>query len=441
MNKKNQDQISTSKIGRASKIASAGFKVGGNYLKYYAKKFINSDTKRDELDSENAKDLYKTLSELKGGPLKIAQMLSMTEEMLPKAYTQQFGQAQNRVMPLSYPLIRRTIKKGLGKSIESIFDDFSQHAVNAASIGQVHRATIKDQTFAVKIQYPGVADSIQSDIRMVKPLAVQLFGLDSKQIEPYMKEVEAKLYEETDYDYELRQSQFISDACKHLENVSFPTYYPEYSGNKILTMSWMDGIPFTDWLNSNPSQEARNQVGQTLWDFYQFQIHTLHLLHADPHPGNFLIGKNNELQVIDFGCTKELPADFYASYIKLLDPELLEDTPRLVNVLKELEVFDESEPQEVKDLVMVVFSSLFNLVSIPFYQKTFDFSDPKYFEEIYKTGEQIQQNKELRSVSARGSRHFIYFNRTYFGLYQLLHLLKANISTYQPYTSQKENKA
>lgn len=428
---KKQDKIAVSKLERAGKLLGAGAKVGGNYIKHYAKKLVSSDVSEEELDRENAKDIYGTLSKLKGGPLKIAQMLSMGDDMLPRAYTEQFALAQRSVTPLSYPLIQRTFKKQLEKSPEEIFDEFSTSAVNAASIGQVHKGRIGDQWYGVKVQYPGVADSIRSDLRMVKPLAVQLMGVSSAEIDPYMKEVETKLLEETDYELEIAQSMQIAEGCASLQDVIFPEYLPELSGKRIITMTWIEGMAIDDWLATGPDQSERDRIGQILWDFYQFQIHELRKVHADPHPGNFLITTDNKLGVVDFGCMKKLPEAMYEAYLDLLRPELLQNEKALTEVLQKIELLTDDDTPRVRELVREIFVSVFELVSKPFHTDYFDFGDPTYFQTMYKVGEGFHHNKEMKRVSARGSKHFIYFNRTYFGLYQLLHKLKARVHTSQ----------
>ncbi|MBT8220321.1 MAG: AarF/ABC1/UbiB kinase family protein, partial [Bacteroidia bacterium] len=261
---KEQTKIPVSKVRRASKFVSTGVKVGGNYLKHYAKKAINQKVSQVDLDEENANDIFNALSELKGSALKAAQMLSMDQGILPKAYADKFQMAQNSAPPLSYPLVVRTFQKNLGLKPLQIFDTFSRSAVNAASIGQVHQATKNGKTLAVKVQYPGVADSVSNDLRIAKPPAARIMNVRIKDLEPYMEEVESKLIEETDYELELKRSMEITKLCGGLNNVVFPEYYPKYSSSRVLTMDWINGTHFNDWLASEPDQASRNRIGQAL---------------------------------------------------------------------------------------------------------------------------------------------------------------------------------
>ena len=233
------DYIPTSKIQRATKLVQTGAKVGVNYLKYYSAKMVNPEMNRDKLNEDNAEDIYDGLKSLKGSALKVAQMLSMDKSFLPQAYVEKFSLSQFSVPPLSAPLVLKTFKNNFGKSPYEIFDEFNANSVNAASIGQVHKATKNGKNLAVKIQYPGVANSISSDLALVKPIAIRMFNLQGKDSDKYFKEVEDKLIEETNYLLELNQSQEVGKACKKIENLIFPDYYPEFSSN------YYDGLD--DW--------------------------------------------------------------------------------------------------------------------------------------------------------------------------------------------------
>ncbi len=430
---KSQNKIPTSKVQRASKFVKTGIKVGGNYIKHYTKKALNQPTSKAELDEDNARDIYESLSQLKGSALKVAQMMSMDKNMLPQAYRDRFAMSQYSAPPLSGPLVIKTFQKYFGKSPSQLFDQFDMKAVNAASIGQVHLAYKNDKKLAVKIQYPGVADSISSDLKMVKPFATTILGLPNKDIEKYLAEVETKLVEETDYELELKRSVEISEACSHIPHLRFAKYYPEFSSKKILAMDWLDGQHLLEFVAQNPSQEIRNQIGQALWDFYDFQMHQLKAVHADPHPGNFIMNLDGSLAIIDFGCVKEIPEDYYQNYFVVINPHVLEDEARMLDIfyLNEF-LLPKDSPEQVK-FFTGLFKQMIELLCRPFRQDTFDFSDDQYFKEIFDFGEKLSTMPEVRqSKEARGSRHSLYINRTYFGLYNILNELKAEVKTTRP---------
>ncbi len=430
---KEQQSIPTSKVARATKFVTTGVKIGGNYLKYNVKKLVDSSTTKEQLHTDNATDIYDSLSELKGSALKVAQMLSMDRNVLPRAYVDRFQMSQYSAPPLSGPLVVKTFKNYFGKTPGELFDTFEMAAMNAASIGQVHLATKDGKKLAVKIQYPGVANSISSDLKMVKPMAVRLFGLNENDIERYMGEVESKLLEETDYDLELKRSVEISEACAHIPNLIFPKYYPELSASRILTMDWLDGLHMKDFLLTNPSQEIRDQIGQALWDFYDFQVHQLRQVHADPHPGNFLMRPDGTMGVIDFGCVKVIPEFFYDNYFALINPDTVEDEARTEGIFYNLEFLVKSDTVADKKLFSDLFKTMIGLLGKPFAVDEFDFGDETYFDSVYAFADELAKIEELKnSKVARGSQHGLYINRTYFGLYSMLNELKAKVVTTKP---------
>jgi predicted unusual protein kinase regulating ubiquinone biosynthesis (AarF/ABC1/UbiB family) len=424
------DRIPTSKIQRASKLISTGVKIGGNYLKYYGEKITNPESARDNLNTNNAEDIYDGLKNLKGSALKFAQMLSMEKNFLPQAYVEKFSLSQFSVPPLSAPLVLKTFRKYFGKSPQEMFDTFDANAVNAASIGQVHKATAGGKELAVKIQYPGVAESISSDLALVKPIAMSMFNIQAKDSDKYFREVETKLFEETNYNLELTQSNEVVKACSHIRNLRFPNYYPEYSCERVLTMDWMTGKHLSEWVKTEPSQDAANKVGQALWDFYMFQVHELKKVHADPHPGNFLVDDNHNLIAIDFGCMKEIPEQFYKPYFELADARNLNDPVAFKQGLIALEILMDKDTAQERIYFSTLFHEILSLLTQPFQAATFDFSDETFFGRLAALGEKYANDKELKKMNVnRGSKHFIYINRTFFGLFSLLHDLKATVST------------
>ncbi|MDN4164229.1 AarF/ABC1/UbiB kinase family protein [Cytophagales bacterium LB-30] len=430
---KEQTQIPTGKVARASKFIQTGAKVGGNYLKHYTKKLFDPEMSREELDQSNAEDIYNSLSELKGSALKVAQMMSMDKNILPTAYQQKFTMAQYSAPPLSYPLVVKTFRQYFNSGPDALFDTFTKNAVNAASIGQVHKATKGDKTYAVKIQYPGVANSISSDLKIVRPFAMRLLNVSGADLDRYMGEVEEKLIEETDYELELTRGTDIAQKCAHIKGIFFANYYPEWSSRQILTMDWLDGHHLGEFLRLNPSQEIRNAIGQALWDFYHFQIHELRQVHADPHPGNFIMREDGTLGIIDFGCIKVIPEDFYTGYFSLLRKDVHTQPEEINRLYNELEFLSPKDTPREREVFMELFQAMTSLLGRPFHSEKFDFGQEAYFQEIFQIGEKFSQMKEIRNSSqARGSRHGLYVNRTYFGLYNLLHDLKAHINTTKP---------
>jgi predicted unusual protein kinase regulating ubiquinone biosynthesis (AarF/ABC1/UbiB family) len=388
---------------------------------------------KSELNEDNATDIYKSLSELKGSALKVAQMLSMDKNLLPQAYVDKFTQSQYNAPPLSGPLIVQTFKKYFGKTPDQIYEKFNIRSSNAASIGQVHQAELNGKKLAVKIQYPGVGDSISSDLKLIKPFAFRMLGMSEKELDIYMREVEERLLEETDYELEVRRSIEFSEACANLDNIVFPQYYPELSSKRIITMDWLEGKHLREYLATNPSQESRDLIGQALWDFYNFQQHELRAVHADPHPGNFMITTDGKLGAIDFGCIKEMPDDFYYPFFSLTSTNLFDDKEETIKAFRRLEMILPNDTPAQIEFYHTMYKHMISLFAKPYITDNFDFGETAFFDELFGFGEKVSKMPEFKQ--ARGVKHFIYVNRTNFGLYNILHELKARVKTdtYKPH--------
>ena len=434
------NQIPITKIQRATKIVKTGAKVGVNYIKYFGNRITQEQEQaKKTLDNANADDIYDGLKNLKGSALKVAQMLSMEKSIMPATYVEKFSLSQFSVPPLSPALVNKTFRKYFGKSAHEIFDKFDTTSVNAASIGQVHQAEKGGKKIAVKIQYPGVAGSISSDLSLIKPIAIRMFNIKGKDSDKYFKEVEEKLIDETNYILEVDQSIEIAAACKHIPNMRFPEYYKEYSTDRIISMEWMNGLHLTEFAAQNSDPVLANKIGQSLWDFYMYQIHVLRKMHADPHPGNFLVSKEQELIALDFGCMKSLPDEFYYPYFTLSEKENINNRSLFEKKLYELEILRSDDSKKELDFFKEVFHDLLSLFTQPFHTDYFDFSDKIFFDALSNMAQEFAQKTELRKYNGnRGSKHFIYVNRTFFGLYNQMHELKAtHIEIKSPMTLKK----
>jgi predicted unusual protein kinase regulating ubiquinone biosynthesis (AarF/ABC1/UbiB family) len=199
-------------------------------------------------------------------------------------------------------------------------------------------------------------------------------------------------------------------------------------------------LHLSEFVKVNQDKKLSNLLGQALWDFYMYQIHQLKQFHADPHPGNFLISKENKLIAIDFGCIKAIPNEFYTPFFELAKKENIDNPVVFKQKLLELEILFPQDKAEDVTYFTALFHELLSLFTRPFNQETFDFSDESFFEEITQLGQKYANNNEYKKLSgARGSRHFIYMNRTFFGLYNLMFDLKSEnvvINNYKNFINQ-----
>ncbi|MCX7606814.1 MAG: AarF/ABC1/UbiB kinase family protein [Bacteroidia bacterium] len=421
-----QDKLPTGKVARASQFLKGGLKVGANVVKHQAKKLLGKEVSDEELDRENAEDLLKTFTQLRGSALKVAQTISLDTINFSKSFVEVMQNAQYSVPPMSGPMVVQVFKRSIGQPPEKVFDKFNIHAIRAASLGQVHEAWKDGKKLAVKIQYPGVAESIQSDMKIFRTFAPRITRIPLEELEPYIQEMEDKFLEEADYRKELANSLAFRELCKDLSGLRFPEYYPELCGDKVLTMEWLEGLHLREYLATNPPYEEKQRYGQLIWDFYNFQIHKLRQVNADPHPGNFLFRKDGTLGVIDFGCTKVISKELYESYFALGDPALYEPKKqkKLDSIFEKLAIFRASDSPEKRAYVRDLFSRFAQILATPYRLGKMDFRQTAFFEDINAVGEEIARTRELR-----GLRDFLFLNRTFLGLFNLFHQLGVELDT------------
>jgi len=277
----------SSKYDRGKIFAKTGLKVGTSYAKHYLKNLRgSSDERNSEFYGQTAQQIFSEFTKLRGTALKIAQSLSIDQGLLPDEFSEVMTQAQYSVPPINRSLVRSIIKRELGGYPEQIFKSFDSTAIAAASIGQVHRAELKTgEKVAVKIQYPGVRDTIASDLGLAKSLFKRIIS-NKDELDEYFEEVESTLRKETDYIHEGEtinrfHERFSSDRYET------PRWIEDFSTERVLTMTYLEGVHLKEFLDSDPSQEEKDHFGQLIWDFFHEQVRDSDEIHADTHPGNF----------------------------------------------------------------------------------------------------------------------------------------------------------
>jgi predicted unusual protein kinase regulating ubiquinone biosynthesis (AarF/ABC1/UbiB family) len=427
------DRLPTGKIQRAARFLQTGVSMGTKYVQHKASKAVGLRPDDDRMYERVATDFLNGMVALRGTGLKVAQMLSMSSnEDLPEPIKRVLARAQHSVPPMSGPMVVRAFTSSIGQAPDKVFDTFSTTATRAASLGQVHQATKDGTRLAVKIQYPGVGDSVSTDMVMVKQLLrtaiaalpKRIVPFEFKELDPYFKEIEARLMEEVDYRIELENSRFFAGQCSHLPGIHFPRYYPEYSSNRVITMEWMDGQHQKEFLSTNPPLEVRQKAAQNLWDYYEYQFHVLRKLNSDTHPGNFLFRPDGSIVVLDFGSVKEVSPSIYADYTYLTRPDCFEDPARVQEVFRSLDILRATDSPDTVRFLMEVFQELMQLIAQPYHLGRFNFQNPEWFEAIHTSGERLEELRE-----PRGHKDLLFINRSYYGLHALLRDFDAEIDT------------
>ncbi len=417
----------SSKLDRGKIFAKTGFKLGTNYAKRYLKKSVGRDESPEEsrqFHVRNARQVFNEFTKLRGTALKIAQSISMDQGLLPAEFTEVMSEAQYSVPPINKALVRSVIKKELGDYPENIFASFDADAIAAASIGQVHRAILPDgRKAAVKIQYPNVRNTIQSDLRLAKTLLRRVVK-GGATIDEYFDEVEATLMEETDYIQEGQYIEYFKNRF-HEEEILTPVWYKDLSTSKVLTMSFIEGKHLKEFLKTNPSQEERNHFGQLMWDFFHEQVEQRDFIHADTHPGNFLFTEDGKLGVVDFGCVKKFPIEFTYNYMLLLPTHLENSEDNIRRLYQKLGIIKENPDNPGKEERFFQFCKNYgSTFAEPYLTDHFDFGSPRFKEKINSFSKQPPIMNE-----PRGDKNFIYSTKVHLGLYSLLMQLGAEVDT------------
>jgi predicted unusual protein kinase regulating ubiquinone biosynthesis (AarF/ABC1/UbiB family) len=295
-----------------SKLARAG--VAGRLAVSSALRSLDPRKRSAEEEwKARGEAFFAACARLKGLPLKLAQMLSQEEELLPEEFRRELSKSCYQSPPMNRAVASRAIEANLGASPESLFREFAETPFAAASLGQVHRAVAKDgRALALKLQYPGIARTVRNDLAVVAGFASALPWL--KEVESAWTEVAERMVEELSYLEEARWTAWFRERMR-IPGVTVPRVYPEYGSDTVLCTEFMEGEHLAEWLARGPSQADRDALAALLWKVFLRSVYELGALNADPNPGNFLIrpradGPGPELVLLDFGCVKTIPEGF-----------------------------------------------------------------------------------------------------------------------------------
>ncbi len=431
--------IPDNKLKRSGIVALAAVKVGAKQLSHLSKRpFLSSQQKASQTnnnDATNADIIFKALVQLRGIALKAAQMLSMETDMLPEKYRTELAKSYYQVPPLNRSLIRKEIIAELGDTPERIYKTFTDQAFAAASLGQVHHAQSKNnEQLAVKIQYPGIDVTINSDIQLVKQLVRPM--KDYKEIKAILEEIEERMTEETNY---LLEAENIEWFTQHLQmkQVLIPKVYHAQSSRRILSMQKLPGMHLTEWLKTNPSQQQINNAAQTIYDLYIHSVFKLHRFHADPNIGNYLFCPDGRIGLIDFGCVKRLSPQFSLNLSQLCQAVETGDFEKICHIYRALGVLSIPTKDISDEFYTTTLAPFFEWYAKPYRHKIFDFAKNRGFaHEGLKLAENMRKNQSKERKHVKLNKNFIYSDRTLYGLYKIFETMGAQVHMQNKWTHQ-----
>lgn len=385
-----------------------------------------------QFEQDLGRILFRALNQLKGTALKLSQLLSAHADFLPDAVREELSKGCYQVTPINRALVHKVFRAEFGQAPEQLFAHFDGAAFAAASLGQVHHARMPDgAAVAVKVQYPGIASSISSDLDMLATMLRTLGGdlLPRRElVDQVMAEIAAKLAEELDYGHEAAQLAWFAEHAR-LPGIAVPAVMAHASSRRVLTMQHLEGLHLDRWLATGPAQEERNRFGQLLFDWFCYSFFELGRINADPHPGNFLLMPDGRLGLLDFGCTRAISEDFRASLRKGWGAALKAGPamacPELRTMYVEWQLIDASMDQHVFERELMPAIAPFLAWQLdPFRHTHFDFAARP------RLPRADPAHARLLSGATRGMPPDLpYFERAYMGVMHLLKSLGATVRT------------
>lgn len=303
----------TSRIARSMIAAGTAARVGVHTVRH---RLRPAPTPADEAahEAEIGRLVFLAINQLRGTALKAAQVLSMGTGLLPEGVRAQLAQATHRAMPLNRALVSRVFRQAFGQEPQRLYAEFEPEAFAAASLGQVHRARLWSERVAVKLQYPGIAETIESDLSLLRgslrTIGRERLGLPRDElVDQVLAEMRRQLAEEVDYLHEAaQQAWFATHAAR--PDIVVPAVWPELSRGTVLTQQYLEGLHLEPWAAQGPSQQQRDRQAQAVFDWFMHCAFSLGRIHGDLHPGNFLFLADGRVGVLDFGCTAALKPAF-----------------------------------------------------------------------------------------------------------------------------------
>lgn len=334
---------------------------GLRYVVHRIQRLAHHADRRDELDQRFAirtsEDVARELGNMKGALMKFGQLLSFIFEGLPADAQQALATLQSDAKPMAPGLAAKMLNDELGQPPERVFLDWQPVPVAAASVGQVHRAVTHDgRVVAVKVQYPGIAASIESDLDNAEAFyrlgtAFVLKGLDARAL---VDELRNRMREELDYELEAANQR---EFCEHFAGHPFihiPAVDPATSTKRVLTTEWVDAKSWAEFEHS-ASPGARQRAGETIWRFAQHAVHHLGAFNGDPHPGNYKFTPHGVVTFLDFGLVKRWTRGEWDQLAPSLDAIVVHRDPlQLVEAMERVGFLNPGhglDPQRVYDYV------------------------------------------------------------------------------------------
>jgi len=312
------------------------------------------------LHLKNANRVKKAILKLEGLFIKVGQLLSILSNFLPEAFQEPLEALQNQIPPRPFKEIEARIIKELGKKPDELFLNFNKTPLASASIGQAHRAQLKDGTsVVVKVQHNNIEKMAEIDLKIIERLT-NLVGYfyKIKGIEYAYTQVRKMIEEELNFEQEAKAMQLVQENLSSEHGLIIPTVHPEFSTRRVLTTTFCEGVKINETQTIDQWGIDRKDLGNRLVHAYCEMVFSDGLYHADPHPGNILVQQDGTIVLLDFGAVGELKAEMRDGFLKLIEAAVKNDSEKIIDALQNLGfITHERQAEKVAEKVIIAFRS------------------------------------------------------------------------------------
>ncbi len=421
-----REVVSASRLSRGVKLGRLAAGVGARLALSRggaALSRLDAATARSDASHHRAAEaMLGTLGEMKGLALKLGQMLSYADNDLPAPYRKLLAGLQADAPTMAIETVYEVVEEQLGQSPDALFSAFEDEPLAAASIGQVHRATLPDGREAVvKVQFPGIADAMRADIR--NGAALFAFG---QLVFPHVKRSDLRdellqvMLEECDYRLEAANQQEFGELWKGHDVIVVPRVFDEFCAERVITTEFIAGQRFDRFLAS-ASQDRKNRAGYAMLEFMLVSFFGHGLFNGDPHPGNYVFCEDDTVAFLDFGCVKHIPDAMHDAFRDFLASTVHGDAQGLVKAVRALGYAPPGVRFSADEWLRVE-----QYVQRPWLRDEVFTFEPEYVRGIWPL---LLRNPEMRKVGM--PREFLFFNRLWFGLYAILTDLRARANYHE----------
>jgi predicted unusual protein kinase regulating ubiquinone biosynthesis (AarF/ABC1/UbiB family) len=411
--------------GRLGRYARVGTSVGGLAVRLAGERYLGWTLDRDK----HAAELKSALGGLKGPLMKAAQLLATIPDALPPEYARELAQLQANAPAMGWAFVKRRMGSELGPDWQEKFQKFDKEASFAASLGQVHHALLPDgREVAAKLQYPDMASALEADLDQLKVVFAIGQRFDPAiRTDEIQAEIRTRLREELDYRREAKHVALYRHMLRDEPNVHVPETVPDYSTDRLLTMSWLSGERLLNW--KERSQEERDALAINMFRAWYVPFYSYGVIHGDPHLGNYSVRPDGSVNLMDFGCVRVFPPRFVRGSIELYRALMSDDLERAVGAYEDWGFSGLS-----RDMIAVL-----NRWAAFLYGPLMDDRPRRLTEGMVENhGRDMAQNVfgELRRLGGvRPPREFVFMDRAAIGLGAVFIHLRASINWHRLFES------